>query len=274
MASIGELHPQGRSPAHLVPKVMTSQNQNQPQNQHRTRRGDQPQNQPQNQPDSADVLASMAGGPAKLPQEAAADTRKARLAAMRSEVAARSKATGKATGTGRKPLPAPIAWPEAIKAQTKGMVPAFFLPSRPPARGLATEGICRGRRCFAAAPADLTMLNQPVPPAPTDLSGHEMQNLLLCLVHNDYYGTGAVHDGLSAVDGGELPLGAVLDAFEMAQTYGSRKWAQILFPVGDELEKKSKQTCLLHKFAEMAGRYVVFDCETFNIKLLTDFYTA
>lgn len=226
----------------------------------------------QTQPASAAVAAGMASAPVKLPQEAVADTRKARLAAMRSEVAARSKATSKA-GAGRKPLPAPIAWPEAIKAQAQGMAPVFFLPSRPPARGLATEGICRGRRCFAAAPADLTALNRPVPPAPTDLSGHEMQNLLLCLAHNDYYGTGELHDGPSAVDGGELPLGAVFDAFEMSQTYGSRKWAQILFPVGDELEKKSKQTCLLHKFAEMTGRYVVFDCERFTIKLVADFFS-
>jgi hypothetical protein len=235
-------------------------------------------------PQAADVVAALVGvsetpeTPAEriasmaAPAAVSADARKARLAAMRSEVAQRSKGGSKGSKGGRKPLPAPIAWPEALQQQAAQMMPAFFLPSRPPARGLATEGICRGRRCFAAAPSDLSMLNQPVPPAPVDLSGHEMQELLLALAHNDYYGTGGLHDGPSAVDGGRLPLEAVLEAFEMAGTYKARRWAQILFPVGDELEKKSKQTCLMHKMAEMTGRYVVFDCETFAFELVTDFF--
>jgi hypothetical protein len=231
------------------------------------------QNQNQNQTEPpimppADLAAAMA---AETPAERLMRLKAAKDAAIAANPSGASGASG-ASSVERKP----IAWSDALTTACDALSPAFMLPTMLPSRGASHQGICKGRRCFAVAPADLSALNRPIPTEPVPQSNgvvrhEEMVELCRSFVFNSYYGA-PLYVGASLADGGKVKLAELLQVLPLGERYANRKWCQTLWygKSGDATNNSS----LMFKLAQITGRYVILDTSDETLQLVRDFFPA
>lgn len=213
-------------------------------------------------PQAADVVAALVS---------VSETPAERIARLKAAAQAAQAQAAPKGPKGPQAAPKPINWPQAVTQAAADLGDlfgqTFRLPNRSPVRGLATQGICAGRRYFASAPTDLSAINLPIPTNDDVKRADPMLNLVRSIIHNDYHGE-VMYEGESLANGGEVSLSDILVCLQLSERYAQTKWAQTLVNEG------AAQTCLMHQLAKLSGRYVTLNCETFKVKLLTDFYAV